>query len=162
MPALLGLLALLALSRPATAQQQTPLRVTAAQFRSLRWLEGRWRGEAPGGPPFYESYVFLDDSTIATRTFADSAFRRVSDSSEVRLRGGEVVNQSGQRRWAATAIDSTRIRFTPVAHAHNMLTWRRESADAWTATLRWPARVGRRTRTMVYRMGRIGPAPGGR
>jgi hypothetical protein len=158
----LALLALLALTRAATAQQQPPLRITADQFRSLRWLEGRWRGQAPDGAPFYEAYAFLDDSTIAIRSFADSALSHPRDSSEVRLRGGEVVNQSGPRRWAATAIDSTRVRFVPVAHAHNLVTWRRESADAWTATLRWPARVGRRTRTMVYRMGRIGPAPGAR
>jgi hypothetical protein len=158
----LALLALFALPRSATAQQQPPLRVTAAQFRSLHWLEGRWRGARADGPPFYESYAFLDDSTIAARTFADSGFSQATDSSEIRLRGGEVVNQSGQRRWAATAVDSIRVRFTPVAHAHNMFTWRRESADTWTATLRWPAAVGRRTRTIVSRMGRIGPAPGSR
>lgn len=153
----LTLLASLALlpGLPASAQQ-APLRVTASQFRSLHWLEGRWRGAGPAGAPFYQECIFRDDSTLATRTFADSAFTRATDSSEVRLRGGEVVSQSGSRRWAATAIDSARIRFTPVAHAHHAFTWRRESDDVWTATLRWPARIGRRTRTVSYRMMRMG------
>jgi hypothetical protein len=159
---LLTRLAWLALlvAAPVSAQQ-APLRVTATQFHALRWLEGRWRGERPDAAPFYEEYVFLDDSTLATRTFADSAFQRATDSSQVRLRGGEVVNQSGPRRWALSAIDSVRVRFTPVAHAHNAFTWRRESPDAWTATLRWPARIGRRTRTVIYRMTRMGPAAEG-
>jgi hypothetical protein len=158
----LAVLALLSLplTAPASAQQ-APLRISATQFQSLRWLEGRWRGKAPAATPFYQEYAFLDDSTLATRTFADSAFRRATDSSEVRLRGGEVVNQSGSRRWAVTAIDTLRVRFTPVAHAHHAFTWRRESADVWTATLRWPARIGRRTRTVIYRMTRVGPASPG-
>jgi hypothetical protein len=145
---------LLVTAAPAAAQQ-APLRVSAAQFRALHWLEGRWRGSAPAAAPFYQEYAFLDDSTLTTRTFADSTFARVTDSSEVRLRGGEVVSQSGPRRWALTAIDSARVRFTPVAHAHNAFTWKRESTDAWTATLRWPARIGRRTRTVIYQMVRV-------
>jgi hypothetical protein len=140
----------------AARAQQAPLRVTPAQFRSLAWLEGRWRGQTSAGKSFYESYAFLDDSTLASRTFPDSTFRTPSDSSQIRLRGSELVSQTGVKRWVASVLDTSRVHFVPAGGARNTFTWRRESADVWTATLRWPAKVGRRTRTVVYRMQRVG------
>ena len=142
------------------AAQQAPVRVTPAQFRSLAWLEGRWRGQAEGGKPFYESYVFVDDSTLASRTFPDSTFAAPSDSSEIRLRGSELVSQSGKKRWVAALLDTAHVRFAPVAGARNSFTWRRKSADVWVATLRWPTRFSRRPRTLVYRMERVAEPPG--
>jgi hypothetical protein len=141
------------------AAQQTPLRITLAQFRSLAWLEGRWRGQSDRGQPFYESYAFVDDSTLALRTFPDSTFAAPSDSSEIRLRGTELVSQSGRRRWVAAALDTVHVRFAPVAGVRNTFTWRRTSPDVWVATLRWPAKFGRRPRTVVYRMERMTQPP---
>jgi hypothetical protein len=141
-----------------TAVAQQPLRVSPAQFHSLAWLEGRWRGRTDRGQWFYESYALVNDSTLATHTYPDSTFAAPTDSSEIRLRGSEVVSQSGRKRWLAAALDSSHVRFVPVAGARNTFTWRRQSPDVWTATLRWPAKIGRRTRTVVYRMERVARA----
>ena len=154
----LGSMALSCLSAAAGAQQ-APLRITPGQFRSLAWLEGRWRGQADGGRAFYEAYAFVNDSTLASRTYPDSTFATPSDSSELRLRGSELVSQSGKKRWVAAALDTAHVRFAPVAGARNSFTWRRKSADMWVATLRWPAKFGRRTRTLVYRMERVPQPP---
>jgi len=138
-----------------TAAAQQPLRVTPAQFRSLAWLEGQWRGRTDRGQWFYESYALVNDSTLATHTFPDSTFAAPTDSSEIRLRGSEVVSQSGRKRWVVAALDTSHVRFVPVAGARNSFTWRRQSPGVWTATLRWPAKIGRRTRMVVYRMERV-------
>lgn len=150
----------LLLASPAAAQQA--LRVTPAQFHSLAWLEGRWRGRTDRGQWFYESYRLVNDSTLATRTYPDSTFSAPADSSEIRLRGSEVVSQSGRKRWVVAALDSSHVHFVPVAGARNTFTWRRKSPESWTATLRWPGKIGRRARVVVYRMERVGRAESSR
>src|SRR5688500_206734 len=63
--------ALLILAMPAAAQSPaSALRVTPAQFRDLRWLEGTWRGRMSNGKYFYERYERVNDSTIRIIHFA--------------------------------------------------------------------------------------------
>jgi hypothetical protein len=131
--------------------------VSVAAFGQLRWVEGRWRGEQPNGQPFFEAYRFENDSTIRSYTYADAASTVPTDSGAITLRGGQVTTGGGGARWAAAELTATRIRFAPVAGARNAFVWERTSADAWTATLSWPATAERPTREVVYPMSRLRP-----
>ena len=128
-------------------------RYSAQDFGRLRWLEGNWRGRLPDGGYFYERYRLVDDSTIAMRSFPDSLFARVTDSSNITLRGGTVANEGGAR-WVATRLDSDAVDFASERGASNNFTWKRDSPDRWTATLRSNDAQGR-PRTTVYPMERV-------
>ena len=130
-------------------------RFTAAQFASLRWLEGTWRGRLPDGGAFYERYRFADDSTIVMQAFADSTLATTSDSGRIVLRDGIVADEGGAARWGATRLDSSGVEFAPLEGATNSFTWTRDRADRWTATLTW-ADKDRKARAVTYPMERIG------
>jgi hypothetical protein len=130
-------------------------RFTPAQFASLRWIEGTWRGRLPDGGAFYERYRFADDSTIVMQAFADSTLTRTSDSGRIVLRDGTVADEGGAARWAATRLDSSGVAFAPIEGATNSFTWMRDRADRWTATLTWTDKGGE-ARAVTYPMERIG------
>lgn len=129
--------------------------VSVAEFGTLRWLEGRWRGTQPDGRPFYESYRVADDSTITT--YPDATSTTPSDSGAVALRGGVVATGSGGARWVVAELEPGRVHFAPDGSAQNHFTWVRRSPDAWTATLVWPATPERSAREVVYEMQRLRP-----
>ena len=136
------------------AQAAPAARVTADQFARLRWIEGTWRGTGVDQPPFYERYRMADDSTIVMESFEDSTLARVTSSARVELRDGRLSNVGEGAVWVASKLGPTHVTFAPVEGARNTFTWRRVSADAWTATLSWPGQPqGQRER--VYRMGRV-------
>jgi hypothetical protein len=128
-------------------------RYAPQDFVRLRWLDGSWRGRLPDGGYFYERYRVLDDSTIAMRSFSDSLFARVTDSSSIALRHGSIANVGGDR-WVATRLDSTEVDFASERNASNNFTWKRDTPDRWTATLRSNDAEGR-PRTTVYPMERV-------
>jgi hypothetical protein len=132
--------------------------ISVQEFQQLRWVEGRWRGDQPDGKPFYEAYRFVNDSTIRSYSYADSASGAVpSDSGFIALRGGEVTTGGEGARWVASQLTASRIDFAPRVGASNSFTWQRASADAWTATLRWPATADRPAREVIYPMRRLAP-----
>lgn len=131
-------------------------RFTPAQFATLRWIEGTWRGRLPDGGAFYERYRFSDDSTIVTQAFADSTLSTTSDSGRIVLRDGIVVDEGGAARWGATRLDSSGVAFGPLEGATNSFTWTRDRADRWTATLTWTDKDAK-ARAVTYPMERIGP-----
>jgi hypothetical protein len=122
-------------------------------FGRLRWIEGNWRGQLPDRSYFYERYHFLNDSTIAMHSFADSTLMRATDSAAITLRGGTVTDAGAAAQWVATRLDSTAVDFTPVQPAYGPFSWESESPNRWTATLRSrdPAKA-----PTVYRMERVG------
>lgn len=137
-----------------TRQRPTsPMTVSPAEFKSLRWLEGRWKGKAPDGKPFYEAYRFTDDSTIATWNYPDSTALVATDSGEIRLRGGQATSGGEQVAWVVAALDSGTVEFAPLRSARNSFTWAREPGGGWVATLHWPASGNEPAREVVYHMG---------
>ena len=122
-------------------------------FGRLRWIEGNWRGQLPDRSYFYERYHFLNDSTIAMHSFADSTFMRATDSAAITLRGGTVTDAGATAQWVATRLDSSVVDFEPVQRTSGPFSWAPESPGRWTATLRSrdPARP-----PTVYRMERVG------
>ena len=108
--------------------------VVPQMFRTLRWIEGRWRGSDSAQLVFYEEYRFVDDSTIAMRSFADSTFATPTDSSLVTLRGRRVENVSASATWVATAFYGNSVHFAPVKGARNRFLWER-AATGWTARI---------------------------
>ena len=127
--------------------------VTREQFRGLKWLEGYWRGAAPGGSPFYERYVFADDSSISMYVFPDSTFGAPNDSAQVTLRAGTLRDSGRTASWVASHIDSTRVDFAPEWGATNTFTWQKDG-DSWTATIE--SGTGNSKTITVYRMRRAG------
>lgn len=122
---------------PTPSDPVEPMPVTVEQFRSLAWLEGRWRGTLADTAPFFERYRFQDDSTMGKWTYADSLGTQVSDSGWIWLRSGIVTSGDSARGYVLTALDSGSAHFKPRGAAINAFTWRRTSDSSWTATLTW-------------------------
>jgi hypothetical protein len=153
-----GVIALCALvtlipPRPATAQDAQPTKFTVEDFQKLRWLAGRWMGTAPGEKPFYESYRFTSDSTIAIAFSADSAFSETRGTARIYLSVGRIYQASGSDRWVASRLDEHGVHFIPEANASNTFSWSPKSDDAWTATVR--SGMGAQEQVTIYQMRRI-------
>ena len=120
-------------SRPDTSVP--PAQVSSSAFNALRWLEGRWVGSGETQSPFYEAYEFIDDFTAVRRSYGDSTFRQVTDSSVIQLRAGKLESVSETRRYVAVAIGPDSVHFAAGAGAGNSFTWKRRSPTEWTAEL---------------------------
>ena len=119
-------------------------------FRTLAWIEGRWRGSDSAQLVFYEEYRFVDDSTVAMRTFSDSTFSTPTDSSIVALRGGRVENVSANATWVATTFNGNSVHFAPLKGARNRFIWER-ATTGWSARL-FPPEGSRDTGQRMYHM----------
>lgn len=133
-------------------QPAEPVHVSVADFQTLRWLEGSWRGTEQGRNPFYERYQFESDTLVRIHYLADSTAVQTANIGSVYLSGGVVYHEAGGGRWRAVRMDSTRIDFAPAERVTNAFTWARESGDAWVATLHNPGAVA-----TVYRLERLSP-----
>lgn len=134
-----------------------PVRVTAAGFRQLQWLEGTWRGT--GGEldgPFYEAYRMRGDSVLAFQTYTDSTLSQVSSQGRIVRADGEMIFRSGQNVWVATSLRDDRVRFAPRENVDNTFTWTRTSESSWEAVLAYPNPNGP-VRERVYRLTQMHP-----
>lgn len=138
-------------SNPSAPGQAVPTRFALADFNRLRYLEGTWRGTMSNGNAFYESYHFLNDSTIQKGGHTDSTFRTKSDSGWIIFRGGAVIDSGGSQTYTAEKLDSTTVDFRASPTYH--FTWTREGADAWTARLF--SGTGGAEKVTVYPMRRL-------
>jgi hypothetical protein len=121
-------------SNPAVPAQPAPAQFALADFNTLRYLEGTWKGMQPNGNPFYESYHFVNDSTIFQAGHTDSTFRTKSDSALITFRNGVVVDSSYSGRiYTVEKLDSAVVDFRAGPNYH--FTWSRQGNDAWTAKL---------------------------
>lgn len=118
--------------RPVSAQtaDPRPVTVTRTQFAGLRWLEGAWRGSGGSYAAFFEDFRWLDDSTVARRTFADSTLQEATETSEMVLRNGMLYTvRNGTRGAPAVLLSGDSLQFGP------RTLWVRRSNDHWTAIL---------------------------
>ena len=153
-----GLLILIACARNSVdGQGQTkpvPAKLTATDLEKLRWIEGTWRGTG-GDKPFFERYRFENATTLASDSFENEKLEKVTDTTLFELKDGEFGGGSEGSRWVVTAIDDNSITFAPVAKARNSFVWKRDSKDAWTAILSWPASADKPARERTYKMERM-------
>ena len=124
-----------------TGGQQEASPHTIADFQALRFLEGHWRGSGYAGGPFFESYRFENDSTIAMTAWSDSTMTTPSEEKQYQLRDGQIGTNDGAR---LVRVDSAGHTFE---RGSARWTFRRVSADRWTA------RVGQTTTYTMDRMG---------
>lgn len=124
--------------------------VSPAAFNGLRWLEGRWVGTGERQSAFYEQYAFVDDSTLVSRSFADSTFRQVSDSSVIQLRSTTLESVSSTTRYVAIAIGPDSVVFAPGAGARNGFRWRSRSPTEWIAVIESSGRA-----PVIYQMRKL-------
>jgi len=124
---------------------------STADIAKLRWIEGTWRGSGVDQAPFFERYRFENESTLVVDTFPNEKLDKVEDTSRFELKNGRFANPS----YVASLIDDNAINFEPVANAKNSFRWERVSANAWKATLKWPAEGNKPARERVYNMERI-------
>jgi hypothetical protein len=113
---------------------------TVADLQALRYLEGEWRGSGYEGGPFYESYRFVNDSTIEMTSWSDSTMTTPQERSEYALRNGVIRADNGGR---LVRVDQDGHHFRRGSSAW---TFRQVSADRWTA------RVGPATTYTMDRM----------
>jgi hypothetical protein len=135
--------------QPPKAQTLTP-----ADLQKLRWIEGSWRGSGVDQAPFFERYRFENDTTLAVDSFDDEALTKLTETTRFELKNGEFRGGSGNPQYVATALDDNSISFTPSNPGSNSFTWKRDSKDAWTATLTWPASAKRAAGQRIYKMER--------
>jgi hypothetical protein len=124
----------------ASAASDAPaIRVSVAQFKTLQWIVGRWKGTLDDTAAFYTAYRYANDSSIATYAFDDSTMNTVRESGQILLRDGAVTNGvPGTGGWfVVTAFDSNSIHFEPRGSGANSYTWKREQNGTWSATLTW-------------------------
>ena len=138
--------------------QQTPKRITTADLKSLRWIEGTWRGTGDVEKPFFERYHFENDSTLVVESFSDETLSKVDDVTRFELKEGQFGNGGEGARWAATQLDDNSITFEPVARARNTFRWERQSENVWKAILKWPANGNTPAKQRAYQMERL-PSP---
>jgi hypothetical protein len=139
-------------SSNAPAAQSDAKKFSTADIARLRWIEGTWRGSGVDQAPFFERYRFENQSTLLVDSFPDEKLDKVEDTSRFELKDGQFGNGS----YVASSIDDNRINFDPVAQkAKNSFRWERVSANAWKATLKWPADGNKPARERVYNMERI-------
>ena len=129
--------------------------ITAEQLRSLRWIEGNWRGVGDSTSVFYERYKFIDDSTLVV----DDPTRPSEPPTRFELRRGR-LGTTGPARWVAVQLLEGAVTFAPVSGARNFFVWRSISTSQWVAELAWlppmdPKRPGRMP--VRYQMDRINP-----
>jgi hypothetical protein len=136
------------------APTPAPKRITANDLQKLRWIEGSWRGTGKDQPPFFERYRFESDSVLAVDSFDDEKLSKVTDTTRFELKEGEFGGGGEGSRYVATALDDNSITFDPVLKARNSFTWKRESKDAWTAILKWPATKDKPAGERIYNMER--------
>ena len=123
-----------------TSQPADTVRYSIADFQALRYLEGDWRGSGYEGGPFYETYQFVNDSTIGMTAWTDSTMTTAREQSQYMLRDGGIRTSKGAR---LTGVDDEGHHFRSSSYGW---TFRRLTAD------RWEARVGPAT---TYTMDRI-------
>ena len=100
---------------------------TLADLQALRYLEGEWRGSGYEGGAFYETYRFVNDSTIEMTAWSDSTMTTPQERSEYALRDGVIRTDNGGR---LISVDQDGHRFR---RGSSTWTFRRVSADRWTA-----------------------------
>src|SRR5688500_3220953 len=108
--------------QPQPADPGIPVKLS--DFRKLKFIEGNWRGTGYS-KPFYESYRFLNDSTIESASYTDSTFtRKEPGGALIVYRGGRVYDEGqGGYRWALTRLDGGSFHFGPAARATNSFIW---------------------------------------
>jgi len=126
-----------------------PGHYTQAEFQSLRWLVGDWRGTG-GQRPFFEGYESLNDSTIVIHYFSDSTRTTERGTGSVYLSEGVIYHEADGATWAAVDFDSTGIHFMPHEGAQNSFRWTRLSATTWEAVLQFEG--GSETRYVLTRV----------
>jgi hypothetical protein len=129
--------------------------ITAEQLRSLRWIEGTWRGAGDSTSVFNERYRFIDDSTLVV----DDPTKPSESPTRFELRRGR-FGTNGPARWVAVQLLGGAVTFAPVSGARNFFIWRPVSTSRWVAELAWlppmdPERPGRMP--VRYQMDRINP-----
>ncbi|MBY0490495.1 MAG: CPBP family intramembrane metalloprotease [Gemmatimonadaceae bacterium] len=154
-----SLLVVMSLFAGCTRDNVEPAMATASALTPWRMLEGRWRGTLNDTAPFYESYHFLDDSTVEVRQPRDAGDTAAPLSGTLRVRANELRTGNADMEWIAEQLTPERIGFAPVRGATNHFQWERETADRWRATLIWEDGGHRRSRQ--YRMTRIAPPVAG-
>jgi len=141
-------------SQTNSAGQNPNAKITAEQLRKLRWIEGSWRGTGVNQQPFFERYRFESDTVLAVDGLENEKLEKVTDTTRFELKDGEFGGGSEGSRYVATVLDDNSITFEPRIKARNSFTWKRESKDAWTAILKWPAAGNKPAGERIYNMER--------
>ncbi len=128
------------ISNQTVAVPSDTARLTLEEFRGLRFLQGSWRGQGGDGTSFFETYEFVDDSTIAMTAWRDSSMASARELSRYMWRGGAVATADGAR---LVRVDKDGFHFQAPTYRWS---FQPVSAD------RWLARVGPST---VYTMDRV-------
>ena len=124
-------------ARPIQGQASAaPTTVSRDAFRSLAWLNGKWKGSGGGYAAFYEEYRVVNDSTIEQYEHPDSTFSSTRPRSRITWRNGSAAKGSSERIDARIVrIAGDTVRFESTRSGGGGFTWIRLSRDEWRAIL---------------------------
>lgn len=138
-------------SKSYRGQPKRPFSV--ADFATLHWLQGRWKGTTDGQDPVYELIRFTDDSTAEITYYRDPGFTQETATGRLYLSVGRVFHTFGPNRWGATHVGADGLYFVPQSNVRNSFVWTYETPDRWTATMH--SGVSGHQRSTVYEMTRV-------
>lgn len=115
---------------------------TQGAMDHLRFLEGRWSGNAPDGTIFFEAYDRQDANTLRSSRYKDATFSEVTDGSVVTFEDGQITSTWGEYVWRASNISDGIAEFEPV-NAPSSFVWRRVNSDIVEVTQKWTDEKGK-------------------
>lgn len=137
---------------PGGQEAPEPAELTAGDFATLAWLEGRWVGSGGGYDAFYEAYRFVNDSTIEQTTYPDDSFAEPDGVSTIRFREGRALKwRDGEAESMIARLAGDTLRFERIPPRPGGFTWIHVSDDEWRAILDRP----RGEPPVVYTLRRI-------
>ena len=133
LPLLFTLWTLSACSSPdrTTTESTQPREFSQEEFDAWRWMEGSWM-VTDDVIRFYESYQYLNDSTIQILYFFDdSTLTNATDTVSVVFTRGNIYYHDDDDVSVATRGDSVSLEFVALENVEFSFSWFRETADLW-------------------------------
>ena len=115
---------------------------TEKDLAQLKFLQGRWQGKALDGSAFFEEYDFAEPRVFRSRRYADASFTKVTSTSTVALKAGDVISTWGPFSWKAVSLQSGSACFEPLK-APSAFCWERVDASHVNVTQRWTEAAGK-------------------
>ncbi|MBA2292918.1 MAG: hypothetical protein H0W15_10750 [Gemmatimonadales bacterium] len=103
-------------------------------------MTGVWVGSGGAYQAFDEIREVVNDSTLRQRSFTDSTFNSISDSSDIVVLedGGIIVSRRGVVRWRALRGGTDTIRFDPATGTRGGMSWIRITDREWITIMDGP------------------------
>jgi hypothetical protein len=112
---------------------------TLAEFRSLDWLQGTWKGST-GTKNFYEAWRWANDSTLVNFSIEiKDADTLVRETDALVLRSGRIMLGRPPAQWQATRLQKNELVLkNDTLRYSNTIIWGHTPDNHWLTVLEHP------------------------